>query len=165
MGSRQQPDINDISDISHHIPSGRTRAAFYRYFRFNLPRLTRALLICMQGGIGILAALVAHNNFPLFPQSSLTLWILCGLSLIFVLSALIPSTRPWDFGLVTALSATIIWITSWFTNPLTPSKGADLFLSAGWNLMFFLAIAYIALYWALHIGMIVAYPDDQGFDD
>lgn len=165
MSTSQSPTKNDISDITNYIPEGRKRAPFYRYFRFNLPRLTRALLICVIAGIGALAAIAALNGFAFFPQSSLVLWLLCGLAVVFVISALIPSTQPWDFGLVPALTAAITWITSWFTHAPTPQNGADLFLSAGWNLMFFLALGYLALYWALHVRMIVAYPDDQGFDD
>lgn len=165
MSASQSIEKNDISDVTNYIPEGRERAPFYRYFRFNLPRLTRALLICDIAGISAMAATVALSDFSVFAQSPLVLWLLCGLGVVFAICALIPSVRPWDFGLVPALSAVIIWITSWFTHALTPHNGADLFLSAGWNLMFFLALGYIALYWALHVRMIVAYPDDQGFDD
>ena len=52
---------NATADVRHYIQEGKTRAPFLRYFRFNLPRLTKAVLLLVMAGLGACLSGLAVN--------------------------------------------------------------------------------------------------------
>lgn len=154
-----------VADIRHHIPPGRTRAPFLRYFRFNLPRMTKAGLLVLMAALAGCATAVAVYAQPLFPASDLVLGVVAGAAALFVLLGLVSRWRIWDFGMVPALGALLTYAGGLMGHAPFVWNGADIYLAATWNVLMLLALAYVALWWALGYGMLVAYPDDQGFQD
>lgn len=154
-----------LHDITRHIKPGRQRAPFFRYIRFNLPRLTRALLFVVVALQGALAVAVSRTDFHIFDGQRAALWLLAGCSGIFAVLCACTRWRIWDFGLVPALGSVALFIGGIAgTAPWVPN-GAHVYLAAGWNTMFFCGLAYLLLYWALDYGVLVAYPETQGFED
>lgn len=159
------PDINDTQDVMLHVPPGRKRAPFFRYIRFNLPRLTKAALLLVVAGIGGCAAYIVAADHEIFVGDDVALWLVIITALIFVLVGLLTKLRIWDYGMVPALGALLLYVGGLVGNAPFVWNGADTYTAAAWNLMMILALAYVILRWALGYGVLVAYPDDQGFED
>lgn len=158
------PD-NDVEMVIHHVKPGRTRAPFLRYFRFNLPRLTKAILLIVIAAIGALAAIVARGGYPPFPHGELALWLVTVTAVIFLAFG-VTRLRIWDFGLVPAGGAILIYFAGLFSDTAPYVwHGASEPLAAAYTLLLALSVGYLVLYWALNYGMIVAYPDNQNFHD
>ncbi|HAT6417862.1 TPA: hypothetical protein JAL42_000177 [Corynebacterium striatum] len=92
-------------------------------------------------------------------------YLLAAVSAIFVVLGLCSAWRLWDFGLIAGLGSIFTYLGGVAGQLPTVDNGASVYAAAGWNLFLFCGIAYLLLYWALNYGMIVAYPDDQGFED
>ncbi|MDR7329084.1 hypothetical protein [Corynebacterium guangdongense] len=157
-------DIN-TQDVKLHIPPGRKRAPFFRYVRFNLPRLTKAAILAIASLLGVCAGYVALGDHEIFPGGDQLLWGLVALAALFVLIGAVTKFRIWDFGLLPAFAALLIWGVGVFQNAPFVWNGAGLYEAAAWNTMMVCAIAYLVIHWALNYGVLVAYPDDQGFTD
>lgn len=157
--------VNAIKDVRHHVPPGRKRAPFLRYVRFNLPRLTKAAILVVMAGLAGCATYVALGENPIFPGSDLALWLVVALAAIFVVVGLVTKWRIWDFGVVPALGALLVYAGGLAGTAPYVWNGAGLYTAAAWNTMMILAIVYLILRWALGYGVLVAYPDDQGFED
>lgn len=157
-------DIN-IHDVNRFVAPGRERAPFFRYFRFNLPRLTKALLLIVIAVIGGCAAGVAYSGFSIFPGDHVALLLVAILAGVCVLLGLTTAWRIWDAGLLPALAALTLYIGGLLSHAPYVWNGASVYLAATWNTMAFAAVAYLLLDWALNYGILVAYPDDQGFCD
>ncbi|MFW9093587.1 hypothetical protein [Corynebacterium striatum] len=155
----------DLHDINLHIKPGKTRAPFFRYFRFNLPRLTRGLLCVVIAIPGAVAAAFAQSDIFIFEGQNAVFYLLAAVSAIFVVLGLCSAWRLWDFGLIAGLGSIFTYLGGVGGQLPTVDNGASVYAAAGWNLFLFCGIAYLLLYWALNYGMIVAYPDDQGFED
>ncbi|WP_295627637.1 hypothetical protein [uncultured Corynebacterium sp.] len=154
----------DTTDVSLHVKPGRTRAPFFRYIRINLPRLTRAAIIAVMALMAVTAGIVATSGHLPFAAGDVALWLVVALAAIFVVVALIPSTRPWDFGVVPACAALLAYVGGLFGDAPYVWNGASIELAAAWNSMMLLAVAYLLLRWAESYGVIAVYPDDQGFE-
>lgn len=155
-----------IHDINMHVKPGRTRAPFFRYFRINLPRLTRACIALLFAVMAALAFWVAAADFAIFAGAHIALRLVGVLAaVVAVVAAFVWRWKPWDFGLVPAGGAVCAYIGGLVGHAPYVSNGASVELAAGWNTMLLCAAVYFFIYWALHYGMIVAYPDDQGFED
>lgn len=163
--SHGTPVNNDIHDVLHHVPPGRKRAPFFRYIRFNLPRLTKAVLLLIIAIIGLAAGYVASGDHEIFPASDIVLWMIAAFAAIFVVVGLVTKWRIWDFGLISAFGAILVWGVGLFANAPFVWNGGELYEAASWNVMMMCGFAYLILYWALNYGILVAYPDDQGFED
>lgn len=158
-------DINDVQDVMLHVPPGRKRAPFFRYIRFNLPKLTKAVLLLIIAGIGACAGYIVSIEHEIFVGDNLALWLIIVTAAIFVLLGVVSKLRIWDFGMVPALGALLLYVGGLVGNAPFVWNGADTYTAATWNLMMLLAFAYVILRWALGYGILVAYPDDQGFED
>ena len=156
---------NDFYDIDEHVPPGKTRAPFFRYIRINLPRLTRAFIVAVMAVVAASAFYVAAATTGIFTGAQLCLCLVGTLASIFVLSGLVPRWRIWDFGLVPALGAVLVYVAGLFGTAPYVWNGASIGVAAAWNVMLFASLGYGLLYWALNYGVIAAYPDDQGFED
>lgn len=156
---------NDTQDVLRHVPPGRSRAPFFRYIRFNLPRLTKAVLLLVVALIGVGAGYIVNGDHEIFAASDMVLWILVGFAAVFVVLGLVTKWRIWDFGLIPTFGALITWGAGLFTNAPFVWNGGGLYEAASWNLMMLCGLAYLVLYWALNYGILVAYPNDQGFED
>lgn len=156
---------NATEDVVHHIKPGKIRAPFFRYFRFNLPRLTKLALLVLVAGIGVTAVVVGASSHPPFDYAQIPLFIIATAAAVFVLIGIVSKQRIWDFGLFIALAALVAYIGGIFGNAPYVWNGAPLELAAVWNLMMLLSLAYLVAYWALTYGMLVAYPDKQDFPD
>ncbi len=164
MSTQQQVDPN-LHDINLHVKPGRERAPFFRYIRINLPRLTRAAIVAIMAVQAVLAFVIAQTDFHIFDGQRAALYVLGAAAAIFVLAGLVPSTRPWDFGLVPAVGSIVLFLAALGGTPPWVWNGADVYLAAGWNTIAYCGVAYLVLYWALGYGVLAAYPDDQGFED
>lgn len=156
---------NDTQDVMLHVPPGRERAPFFRYIRINLPRLTKAVLLLIIAALGGCAAYVASSNHEVFPASDIVLWIVIGFAAVFVVVGVLTKLKIWDFGVVPAFGALLLWGAGLFTHAPFVWNGAEVYEAAAWNTMMLSGVAYLLLYWALNYGILVAYPDDQGFED
>jgi hypothetical protein len=159
------PDINDTQDVMLHVPPGRKRAPFLRYIRFNLPRLTKAVILLVMAGIGGCVAYIATRDHQIFVGDNLALWLIVIAAAIFVVLGLLTKWRIWDFGMVPALGGLLVYLGGLVGNAPFVWNGADTYTAAVWNLMMLFGLIYVVLRWALGYGMLVAYPDDQGFED
>ncbi|MEJ5997791.1 hypothetical protein [Corynebacterium sp. H130] len=153
-----------IHDVNLHIKPGRKRAPFFRYIRINLPKTTRVLLVAVVATIGGCAGWTSTSARDIFSGSDIALWLIAGLAAVFVALG-VTRLRVWDFGLVPAIGALIVYGIGLASDAPYVWNGASVLQAAVWNLMMLCALAYLVLYWALGYGMIVAYPDDQGFED
>lgn len=156
---------NATQDVLRHVKPGKTRAPFLRYFRFNLPRTTKAVLILVIAVIGATAAGVALSDHLPFPGAQFALWIVVALAVIYVLFGLLTKLRIWDYGSLIAAAALITYVGGLLGDAPFVWNGASIYLAATWNVMTLASLAYFALNWAVNYGMLVAYPDDQGFTD
>lgn len=155
----------DIRDVNLHVKPGRKRAPFFRYIRINLPRLTRAAIIAVMALLAFTAAVVARSGHLPFSAGDIALWLVVALAVIFVVVALVPSTRPWDFGCVPALAAILAYVGGLFGDAPYVWNGASVELAAAWNSMMLLGVVYLVIRWAESYGILAVYPDDQGFED
>ncbi|WP_257160671.1 hypothetical protein [Corynebacterium cystitidis] len=156
----------DIHDVKKHVPPGRKRAPFFRYIRINLPRLTRAVLLFVIGLLGVCAFYVSVQDFDIFVGSDTVLYFVAGLSLAFVLYGMIfYKQRVWDFGLLPAFAALFTYAGGLFGTAPYVWNGAELYTAAAWNTLMFCGFGYLLLRWAIGYGVLVAYPDSQGFED
>lgn len=165
MSTAQEVVDNDLHDVNEHIPPGRKRAPFFRYIRINLPRLTKFVILVLIAWIGFTAAYIASLDFSLFVGSDVALYVVAALAAIFVVVGLVTKARIWDFGMLPALAAIVAYIGGLFGTAPFVWNGASLYTAAAWNTMFFAGVAYVIIRWALGYGVLVAYPDDQGFED
>ncbi|MFS0254594.1 hypothetical protein ACL1C9_13215, partial [Corynebacterium striatum] len=85
----------DLHDINLHIKPGKTRAPFFRYFRFNLPRLTRGLLCVVIAIPGAVAAAFAQSDIFIFEGQNAVFYLLAAVSAIFVVLGLCSAWRLW----------------------------------------------------------------------
>lgn len=157
-------DIN-TTDWKKHVKPGRKRAPFFRYIRINLPRLTRAAILAIMALLAFCAGAVALSDHLPFVGGDIALWVVVGLAVTFLVVGLVTKARVWDFGLVPALGAVIAYIGGLFGTAPYVWNGAGVYLAAAWNTMMFCGVAYVIIRWALNYGILVAYPDDQGFED
>lgn len=158
-------DINDVQDVMLHVPPGKKRAPFFRYIRFNLPKLTKAAILLVVAGIGGCAAYVLTAGHDIFAGDDLALWLVVITAAIFVVIGLVSKLRIWDYGMVPALGALLVYLGGLVGNAPYVWNGADLYTAAAWNAMMLFGLAYVVLRWALGYGILVAYPDYQGFED
>lgn len=156
---------NATEDVLHHIKPGRTRAPFFRYFRFNLPRLTKAVLLLLVAGIGSTALGVGLSSHLPFDHGQVPLFLIAASAAIFLVVGLVSRLKIWDLGLFVALAALVTYLGGLFGDAPYVWNGAAVELAAAWNLMMMLSLAYLVAYWALHYRVIVAFPDDQNFQD
>ncbi|MDO5731038.1 hypothetical protein [Corynebacterium sphenisci] len=156
---------NATEDVYRHRRPGSKRAHVLRYFRFNLPRLTKAALLAVVALIGGCAAAVARSDHPPFPHAEPALWIVVAMAVAFLAFGLTTRLRIWDFGSAVAAGALIIYIGGIIGDAPYVWNGASVGLAATWNLMAFASLGYLALNWAVNFGMLVAWPDTQGFTD
>lgn len=154
-------------DFNKYVKPGRERAPLYRYFQFNLPRLTRAVLLLMLAGIGALALAVRLN----LPSGLHTGWLTVMLPVTAVVALLVAvigavTVRDvWNPGGAAAMLGLVTWLVALAGRAPFTWEGAGLYVAAGWNLMMFLSLGYLVLLAMLRVRIIVAYPDDQGFED
>lgn len=153
------------TDVINHVKPGRKRAPFLRYIRINLPKTTRALIVILIALLGVSAGYVASLGHPIFQGSNVVLWGLVALCAVGVIFAAFTKLRPWDFLALPAIAALIIWGVGFFQNAPFVWNGGDLYEAVAWNMLMYCGLAYLVIYWALNYGMLVAWPDDQGFDD
>lgn len=156
---------NATEDVYNHVKPGRKRANFFRYFRFNLPRLTKALLVLVIATIGGCAAGVAMSDHPPFPHGEIALWIVAFLATVYVVLALLTRLAIWDFGSMISAGACVVYLGGVLGDAPFVWNGASMNLAATWNLMFFASLAYFVLNWAVNFGILVAWPKTQGFTD
>lgn len=156
---------NATQDVLRHVKPGKTRAPFLRYIRINLPRLTKAVLIMVIAVIGATAAGVALSDHLPFPGADIALWIVVAFAAIYVLFGLFTTLRIWDYGSLVGAAALIVYIGGLLGDAPFVWNGASIYLAATWNVMAIASLAYFFLNWAVNYGMLVAYPDDQGFTD
>lgn len=156
---------NATQDVYHYIKPGKTRASLFRYFRFNLPRLTKLVLLALIAGLGLTASAVALSPHPPFEHAEIPLFIIVAAAVLFVVIGIFSSPGTWDLGLTISLAALVTYLGGIFGNAPYVWNGAPLGLAATWNLMMILSLIYVAAYWALQHRIIVAHPDDQGFRD
>ena len=157
-------DIN-THDWNRHVPPGRKRAPFYRYIRINLPRLTKAVILAVMALLAFCAGVVALGDHLPFVGGDIALWLVVTLAGIFLVAGLVTRARIWDFGMVPALGALIAYLGGLFGTAPYVWNGASVHLAAAWNTMMLCGLAYLIIRWALAYGILVAYPDDQGFVD
>lgn len=156
---------NATEDVYLHRKPGRKRANFFRYFRFNLPRLTKALITLVVAIIGGCAAGVATSGHLPFEHADIALWIVVAFALVFVVLSLFTRRDLWDYGCVVAGAAAIVYIGGVFGHPPYVHNGASIELAAMWNLMLFASLGYFVLNWAINLGILVVWPHTQGFTD
>lgn len=157
---------NATRDVYHHVKTGGKRAHFFRYFYFNLPKITKAIVVLAIAVIGISAGIVASSHHLPFLGADIALWIVVFFAVVFLLMALFTRKAIWDFGSFIALGACTIYIGGLLghTAPYV-WNGASLYLAATWNLMLFTSIFYFILNWAINVHIFVVWPDDQHFTD
>lgn len=157
---------NATEDVYNHIKPGRERANFFRYFRFNLPRLTKAILLIVVATIGACAAGVAVSDYPPFPHATPALWIIVGACVVYLVLALTTRLAIWDFGSFIAFGACVVYLAG-IAGGTAPFiwNGASINLAAAWNLLLFASLAYFVLNWAVNFGILVVWPKTQGFTD
>ncbi|MHA2789432.1 hypothetical protein ACXZ66_09835 [Corynebacterium sp. S7] len=153
------------TDVNHYIKPGRKRAPFLRYIRINLPKTTRALIVLIFALLGVSAGYVAYLGHPVFDGIGLVLWGLVALCAIAVVFTAFTKLRTWDFLVLPAVAALIIWGVGFFQNAPFVWNGGGLYEAVAWNMLMFCGLAYLVIYWALNYGMLVAWPDDQNFND
>ncbi|WP_448853999.1 hypothetical protein [Corynebacterium frankenforstense] len=156
---------NATEDVFHHIPPGRERAPFLRYIRINLPRLTKALLLIVVAVIGGTAVAVALSDHLPFPGAGFALWPVAALAAVYLALGLCTRMRIWDYGSLVATVAVLVYVGGLFGDAPYVWNGASVGLAACWNTMMLASVAYWVLNWAINYGMIVAWPEDQGFTD
>ncbi|MDO5727148.1 MAG: hypothetical protein Q4Q03_04430 [Bowdeniella nasicola] len=156
---------NATKDVYHHRKPGRRRANFFRYFRFNLPRLTKALIMVVIATIGACAGAVAASGHLPFAGAEIALWIVVIFAVIFVALSAFTRRDLWDYGTVVAAAATIVYFGGIFGYPPYVHNGASIYLAATWNLMLFASLGYFVLNWAINLGILVVWPHTQGFTD
>lgn len=155
----------NLHDINLHVKPGKERAPFFRYIRINLPRLTRALIAAVVALQAISTFYIAHTDFVIFPGQEIVLYVISILCAVFAVLGAVTRWRIWDFGLIPATGAVVLYLGALAGTPPWVWNGADIHLAAAWNTAAFCGIAYLIIYWALEYGVLVAYPDDQGFED
>lgn len=165
MSSPHDVVDNDVHDVNEHVPPGRKRAPFFRYIRINLPRLTKAVILLIIAWITFTSFVIARTDFEIFAGSDIALYLVSALAAIFCVVGLLTKARIWDFGMLPALAAIVAYIGGLFGTAPYVWNGAGIYTAAAWNTMFFAGIAYVIIRWALGYGVLVAYPDDQGFGD
>ncbi|WKD59296.1 hypothetical protein [Corynebacterium caspium] len=157
-----------ISDYRKYIKPGRKRAPFFRYIRINLPRLTRLFLSIVFLVIALCAFSVSTSSFApaIFNGAALALKALSIISGLFGALGILTRLRIWSFGMIPASIGILIYAVGCIfgTAPFV-WNGADITLAAAWNVVFLASVAYLVLYWAMRYGILVAAPDDQGFED
>lgn len=155
----------NLHDISLHVKPGKERAPFFRYIRINLPKLTRAMIVAVMALQGGLAWYVARAEFSIFPEQEIVLYLLVALCAVVVVLGAVTPWRVWDFGLIPAVGSLLLFFGGLAGTPPWVWNGADVYLAAAWNTTALCGLAYLVVYWALDYGVLVAYPDDQGFED
>lgn len=156
---------NATEKVQVHVPPGRTRAPLLRYIKINLPRTTRVVLLAVVGVIGAASAAIALSDHEPFPFADAILWAILGIAVVFVAVGLLTRWRIWTFGVGIALTSLVAYIGGIFGTAPYVWNGASIPLAMTWNVTMLASLAYLVLYWALNYGMIVAFPDDQGFLD
>lgn len=157
---------NATQDIYHHIKPGRKRANFFRYFRFNLPRLTKVVLLLVITVLAACSAKVALSNHLPFRHADIALWLVVAACIIYLCLALTTKLAIWDFGSLIGAGAAIFYIGSvTYGNAPFVWNGASTTLAACWNTILFCSLIYFLLNWAINFGMLVVWPDTQGFTD
>ena len=157
---------NEVEKVTEYVRPGKKRAPFLRYIKINLPRTTRFVLLLVVALIGVTAAATALGDHEPFVLADTALWVVCAAAVVFVaVGALAARTRLWAWGVVISVVALLVYIGGIFGDAPYVWNGAPAIAAATWNVMMLLSLAYLALYWALRFGMIVAYPDDQNFMD
>ncbi|GAB47722.1 hypothetical protein, partial [Mobilicoccus pelagius] len=156
---------NATQKVTRHVRPGAERAFLLRYIRINLPRTTRVLLAAVVAGIGAAAVAVATGAHAPFPAAGPVLWVLACAAAAFAVVALLTRLRVWGVGAVLAAVTVLVYLAGVVGDAPFVWNGGTIAQAATWNLLLFLPLAYLALYWALRYGMIVASPDDQNFTD
>lgn len=156
---------NATERVTNYVTPGRKRAPLLRYFKINLPRTTRLVLLLVIAVIGAASAAVASSGQEPFTFADPILWAILVAAVVFVAVGLVTKARIWTAGLGIALSALLVYVGGIWGNAPYVWNGAPIALAATWNLILFASVGYLVLYWALNYGMIVAAPDDQNFMD
>ena len=100
----------NLHDISLHVKPGKERAPFFRYFRFNLPKLTRAVIVAIMTLQGCLAWYVARSEFLIFPGQEIVLYLLVALCAVVAVLGAVTPWRVWDFGLIPAVGSLLLFV-------------------------------------------------------
>lgn len=156
---------NATEDVYLHVKPGRKRANFFRYFRFNLPRLTKAVLLVVIAIITACAAGVALSGHVPFDHGEIALWIVVALGAIYLVLGIFTRWEIWDFGSMVAAAACVTYLGGMLGNAPLVENGASINLAATWNGMLFASLAYFVLNWAVNFGILVVWPRTQGFTD
>lgn len=144
---------------------GKKRASFFRYFHINLPRATRALLIVLLAAIGGASVATVPFGHEPFQFAGVLLWLLGGLTAVFVVVGVVTKLRFWTAALVVPISALLIYIGGVFGNAPYVWNGGTLVDAATWNLLLIVSAVYLVLYAAIQYGIFAVYPDGQNFLD
>lgn len=156
---------NATERVSEHIAPGRKRAPLLRYIRINLPRSTRLLLLLVVAVIGAASAAVALGSQEPFVLATPILWAIFVAAVVFVAAGLLTSATIWVWGLGISLASLLVYVGGLVGDAPFVWNGASVAAAATWNVTLLASLAYLALYWALRYGMIVAAPDNQNFMD
>lgn len=156
---------NATEDVFLHVKPGRRRAPLLRYFRFNLPRLTKLVLMVIIAVIGGSAAYTALSNHLPFAHADIALWIVVAMAILYLVVAAVTKLRIWDAGSLIAICAVLIYIGGLFGDAPYVWNGASIQQAAIWNIMMMASVAYVVLNALVLYGMFVVYPDDQNFTD
>ena len=156
---------NATERVTKHLKPGQIRAPLLRYIRINLPRTTRLFLLFVVAVIGVASATVALGGHEPFPFANPILWTVFGAAIVFVAAGLVTSARIWSWGTGIAVASLLVYLGGLAGDAPYVWNDASIVLAAMWNTTLFASIGYLALYWALRYGMLVAAPDDQNFMD
>ncbi len=156
---------NATERVTKHLKPGRGRAPLMRYIRINLPRTTRLFLLFVVAVIGVASATVALAGHEPFPFANLLLWGVFGATVVFVAAGLATSARIWTWGAGIAVASLLVYMGGIAGDAPYVWNGASILLAAMWNTTLLASLGYLALFWALRYGMLVAAPDDQNFMD
>lgn len=156
---------NATERVTEHVKPGKARAPVMRYIRINLPRTTRLFLLFVVAVIGAASAAVVLAGHEPFPLANPALWAISGASIVFVAVGLTTSARIWVWGAGIAVVSLLVYAGGIAGDAPYVWNDASVILAALWNTTLLASIGYLALFWALRYGLLVAAPDDQNFMD
>ncbi len=139
------------------------RGNFFDYLQFNLPRLTKAMLVGLVALMGaVLIGNVAASAEPFLGGHAIMLLLLAGCVAV-AGAALATRTRPWTLGFLVSLGIIAVFIAGAVLDAPAIDTGSSTGQVALWNLNVILPICYLVLYWALRRGIVIAHPDKRNW--
>lgn len=144
---------------------GDRRPSFFDYLHFNLPRLTKVVLIGVIAGLGMSLGFGAALHANPFPLSSVAIFTIVAGCCVFVVLALFTTIRPWGFGLALSMGSALVYILGSFLTGPSIASGDSTGQVALWNLTILVPAVYVGLFWALRRGILIAHPDQRQWHD